>query len=91
MAGLFRGERIAVGGWLLLGAVVWNLLYDELLLRETRRYLYYHALNQAGLTSAVSMPDMMAAAVRDSVWTSTLWTSIILAAGLITIRTFARK
>jgi hypothetical protein len=84
--GTRRRERIAVAFWLLLGAVIWNLLYDEVLLRETREYLYLHALHESGRMPAVSMPAFMAAAVRDAIWIATLWASIVVLGGLATMK-----
>ena len=70
MTGLGRRERIAVCLWLAVAVVVWNGLYDLLLARSTQTYL----------TTAMDV------AVRDAAWVSTLWASILLLAGMITIR-----
>ena len=86
---LERRERAAVILWLLLGVVVWNGLYDLLLTRGIKDYLLQQALHEAGRGPA-SMPLALAMdmTVRDAVWIATLWASIIVCAGLLTVRVF---
>lgn len=86
---LERRERAAVILWLLLGVVVWNGLYDLLLTRGIKDYLLQQALHEAGRGPA-SMPLALAmdVTVRDAVWIATLWASIIVCAGLLTVRVF---
>ena len=86
---LERRERAAVILWLLLGVVVWNGLYDLLLTRGIKDYLLQQALHEAGRSPA-SMPLALAMdmTVRDAVWIATLWASIIVCAGLLTVRVF---
>jgi hypothetical protein len=86
MTGLGRRERIAVYLWLAVAVVVWNGLYDLLLARSTQTYLFRQALHQAGLGPWLDLTTAMDVAVRDAAWMSTLWASILLLAGLITIR-----
>jgi hypothetical protein len=66
--------------------VVWNGLYDLLLARSTQTYLFRQALHQAGRGPWLDLTTAMDVAVRDAAWVSTLWASILLLAGLITIR-----
>lgn len=82
-------ERAAMILWLLLGVVVWNGLYDLLLTRGIKDYLLQQALHDAGRGPA-SMPLALAMdmTVRDAVWIATLWASIIVCAGLLTVRVF---
>lgn len=86
---LERRERTAAILWLLLGVVVWNGLYDLLLTRGIKDYLLQQALHEAGRGPA-SMPLALAMdiTVRDAVWIATLWASIIVGAGLLTVRVF---
>ena len=86
MTALGRRERIAVGLWLIVAVVVWNALYDLLLARSTQTYLFRQAIHQAGLGPWVDLTSALDVAVRDAVWLSTLWASLLLLAGLITIR-----
>ena len=82
----FRSRRIAYGLWILLAVVVWNGLYDLRITLGVRDYLFRQALHEAGRGSAVIMSDAMHETVRDAVLVATLWASIILAAGLWTVR-----
>jgi hypothetical protein len=86
MTALRRRERIAVGLWLIIAAVVWNGLYDLLLARSTQTYLFRQAIHQAGLGPWVDLTSALDVAVRDAAWLSTLWACLLLLAGLITIR-----
>jgi hypothetical protein len=86
MTALGRRVRSAVCLWLIVAVVVWNGLYDLLLARSTQVYLFKQAIHQAGLGPWVDMTTAMDAAVRDAVWISTLWGSLLFLAGMITIR-----
>jgi hypothetical protein len=86
MTALGRRKRIAVCLWVVIAVVVWNGLYDELLARSTQTYLFRQAIHQAGLGPWVDLTAALDAAVRDAAWLSTLWASLLLLAGLVTIR-----
>jgi hypothetical protein len=86
MTSLGRRRRTAVALWLIIAVVVWNGLYDELLARSAETYLYRQALFQAGRGPWVDLGTAMQVAVRDAAWLSTLWASILLLAGMATIR-----
>ncbi len=86
MTALGRRERIAVGLWIIIAAVVWNGLYDLLLARSTQTYLFKQAIHQAGLGPWVDLTSALDIAVREAAWLSTLWACLLLLAGLITIR-----
>jgi hypothetical protein len=86
MTALGRRERIAVCLWLIVAVVVWNGLYDLLLARSTQTYLFRQAIHQAGLGPGVDLRTAMDVAVRDAAWLSTLWASLLLLSGMMTIR-----
>jgi hypothetical protein len=86
MTPLGRRRRIAVALWVIIAVVAWNGLYDELLARSTETYLYRQALFQAGRGPWIDLATAMQIAVRDAAWLSTLWASILLLAGMATIR-----
>jgi hypothetical protein len=77
-AGWTRRERIVAGVWVLVLVVVWNGLYDVILLGRTRRYLYEQALYQAGRGPVVDLSQAMADGVQDAIWLATLWSSLLL-------------
>jgi hypothetical protein len=86
MRKLPRNERIALGVWIVLTLVVWNGVYDFMLLRGIKDYLLRNALHEAGRGPAVSMTALLDLTVNDAFWLSTLWAAGILFAGLWTIR-----
>lgn len=90
MRALSRSERIGVAIWVVLAVVVWNGIYDVLLTRGVKEYLFRWALHEAGRGPVVPMSRIMEVTVRDAVWVSTLWAGIILLAGLVTIRVMSR-
>jgi len=82
-----RGQRIAVALWVVIAAVVWNGLYDLRITLGVRDYLLKIALHEAGRApAALTMSDAMHATVMDAVLVASLWASIILIAGLGTVR-----
>jgi hypothetical protein len=91
MQRLRRREAIAVGLWVLLAIIVWNGLYDLLLARSTQNYQFRHAIHEAGRGPWIDLTNAMDVAVRDAIWISTLWGSIILLCGLITLRMMRSK
>ena len=88
MRRLDRVERIAVGAWLVLSIVVWNGIYDLLLTRGIKDYVLRNALHEARRGPAVSMTALLDFTVSEAFWVATLWASVILCAGLWTIRAF---
>ena len=91
MRRLERRERIAVAIWLAVSLVVWNGVYDLLMTRGIKDYLLRQALHQAGRGPEVSMTALIDLAITEATWVSTLWASVILLAGLITIRLLMRR
>jgi hypothetical protein len=86
MTALGRRERIAVCLWVVIAIVVWNGIYDERLARSTQTYLFKQAIHQLGRGPWVDLTTALDVAVRDAAWVSTLWASLLLLAGLATIR-----
>jgi hypothetical protein len=81
-----RAERVALGAWVIAAVIVWNGLYDLLLNRAAKDYLFRSALHELGRGPAVSLSDEMAIAVRYAIWISTLWAVLLLVAGFLTLR-----
>jgi hypothetical protein len=73
-----------------VGIFVWNGMYDMMMARGEREYLFRTALHEAGRGPAMSVASVMDGAVFDAVWVSTLWASLILLAGMVTIRLVGR-
>jgi hypothetical protein len=90
MRKLQRAERTAVGVWIVLTLVVWNGVYDLLLTRGIKDYVLRNALHEAGRGPEVSMTALLDLTVTEAFWVSTLWASVILFAGLWTVRLLSR-
>jgi hypothetical protein len=91
MTKLERGERIGVAVWLVIALVVWNGVYDLLQTRGIKDYLLRNALHQAGRGPEASMTALLDLTTVEALWISTVWASVILLAGLWTVRTFSSR
>ena len=87
---LTRRERILVTVWLVLVFALWNGLYDLTLNEGIKEYLFRSALHEAGRGPRVLIATVLDAAVHKAIWISTFWASLVLLAGLLTIRTLRR-
>ena len=81
-----RARRLAIALWLGMAVVAWNGLYDLRITLGVRDYLMKQALHDAGQGPAVTISDAMHETVRDAVRVASLWSVIILGAGLTTVR-----
>ena len=86
MLRLTRRERALVGLWLLLGAALWNGVYDMTLGVGIKEYLFRSALHEAGRAPRVSIASVLDPFVFDAIWVSTFWACLVVLAGLVTIR-----
>jgi len=81
-----RARRLAIALWIGMAVVAWNGLYDLRITLGVRDYLMKQALHDAGRGPAVTISDAMHETVRDAVRVASLWSVIILGAGLTTVR-----
>jgi hypothetical protein len=88
MQRLTRQERIAVWIWVGLALFVGNAVYDLLLTRGIKEYLLRLALHDAGRGPAVPLVDLMNAVVLDATWIGLLFGSVVLLAGMLTVKLF---
>ena len=86
MKPLSRREAVAVALWLVLFLVVWNGVYDMVMARGIREYLFRAALFQAGRGPATPVAAVMDPVVYEAVWVSTIWACTILFAGMMTLK-----
>jgi hypothetical protein len=82
---LSRAERFAVGLWIVLALGFGNAIYDLLVTRGIKEYLFRYALAEAGKGPVARLSDTMDGIVRDASWISLLAGSIILLAGMLTV------
>ena len=86
MKQLQRREAVAVAAWLLLGVALWNGVYDMIVGQGLREYLFRSALYDAGRAPLVSISTVVDPYIFDAVWISTFWASLVVLAGLLTIK-----
>lgn len=91
MAPLTRRERILVLVWLALGMALWNGVYDMTLGVGIKEYLFRSVLHEAGRGPAMSIAQVLDPFVFDALWVATFWASLVVLAGLLTIRLMRRS
>jgi hypothetical protein len=79
-------ERTAIVVWLLLAIALWNAIFEMMVVRGVKEYLFRAALFDAGRGPLTPIAHVMDPAVFHATWVATLWTSIVLLAALVTIR-----
>ncbi len=83
---LQRREKIAITLWLALGIGVWNAMYDQILEKGIKEYLFRSTLHEAGRAPQVAIGTVLEPFLFDAVWVSTFWAGLVTLAGLLTIR-----
>jgi hypothetical protein len=77
-------KRLLVILWVVLSAALWNGVFDILVTRGVKEYLYRSAEHALGRGPDVSMNVIMDQTVRDAVVTASAWALLIGSAGLYT-------
>lgn len=83
---LRRQEKIAIALWVALGIGVWNAMYDQILEKGIKEYLFRSTLHEAGRAPQVAIATVLQPFLFDAVWVSTFWAALVTLAGLLTIR-----
>lgn len=81
-----RPLRLAAGLWAVVGAVVWNGIYDLGISLGVSDYLAHAALYDAGRAPYIPLSDAMDETVMSAVRLATFWTALVLAAASGTVR-----
>ena len=84
-------QRVAVAAWIVLTIALWNAIFEMMVVRGVKEYLFRAALHDAGRRPFTPIADVMDPAIYHATWVATLWTSIILLAALLTIRVFSSR
>jgi hypothetical protein len=85
---LARRERAALAMWIVLAVALWNGIFEMMVVRGVKEYLFRAALYDAGRRPFTPIAEVMDPAIYHATWVATLWTSIVLLAALVTIRRF---
>ena len=83
---LQRREKIAVALWVLLGIGLWNAMYDQILEKGIKEYLFRSTLHEAGRAPQVPIATVLEPFLFDALWVSTFWAGLVTLAGLLTVR-----
>lgn len=75
-------RRAAVLAWVAFAFVVWNVVFDALVIQSGRDYLTRQALHQQGRAGAVTIRSVMVPGVARAAGTATLSGCAVAAAGL---------
>jgi hypothetical protein len=76
------GPRLAIGLWVVLAFVVWNVVFDRVLVLAGRRYVYAAAMAARQSDAFLRIDDFMKPAVSRGVWLATATGCAIVAVGI---------
>jgi hypothetical protein len=85
-----RAARVARGLWIAWAVIVWNVVFDHIIVVAGRQYLYATA-QAANLNNHLRMDDWMRPAVSRGLLTATAVAGAILAVGLVAVHRTASK
>jgi hypothetical protein len=83
---LGRRQGVAVGLWLVLAVALWNGIFEMIVVRGVKEYLYRAALFDAGRGPFTPIAQIMDPAIYYATWVATLWASAVVLAAMTTIR-----
>ena len=86
-----KRERALVVLWLVMALLLWNGVYDMTVGEGIKEYLFRSALYEAGRAPHVSIASVLDPYLFDAAWVSTFWASLVMLAGLMTIRLMRRS
>jgi ABC-type Fe3+ transport system permease subunit len=86
-----RAARLAAGLWLVLAVVVWNVVFDRIIVLAGRRYAHaaVTAVNQTG--TYVRIDDWMRPAIAHGLWTASAAGIAVAVFGLVAVAVAARR
>src|SRR6266850_2641455 len=85
-----RAARVAVVLWVAWAVVVWNVVFDHVIVVAGRDYLNAAGIAAAGSGAYARVDDWMRPAVTRALWTATAAGAAILVIGLLSVRLAAR-
>jgi hypothetical protein len=88
---LGRRQRVALAAWSVLAFALWNAIFEMMVVRGAKEYLFRAALHDAGRVPFTPIADVMDPAIFHATWVATLWASVVLLAALLTIRVFSSR
>jgi hypothetical protein len=86
LTSLARAQRMAVALWLVLAVLLWNGIFEMMVVRGVKEYLFRAALFDAGRGPLTPIAQVMDPAIHHATWVATLWSSVVMLAAMMTIR-----
>jgi hypothetical protein len=83
---LGRAQRQSVALWLVLAVALWNAIFEMMIVRGVKEFLFRAALFEAGRGPLTPIAQVMDPAICHATWVATLWTSVVVLAAMTTIR-----
>ena len=85
-----RAARLATALWVAWAVVVWNVVFDHVIVLAGRRYLNAAGIAAGGSGAYARIDDWMRPAVTRALWTATGAGAAILVIGLVSVRLASR-
>jgi hypothetical protein len=82
---------VALALWIALALVVWNVVFDRVLVVAGRQYVYAATRAARGSDPYLRVDDWMLPAERRALWMASVAGGTILAVGLVSISLAARR
>jgi hypothetical protein len=86
-----RRRRAAILAWAALVVVLWNVVFDWIVIQSGRDYLTRQALHQQGRGPAVTIPGVMRPGIAEGFWLATLAAGSVAAIGVLLYWLAARQ
>jgi hypothetical protein len=86
-----RAVRLAVVLWLVFAGVVWNVIFDRMLVLAGRRYSYDATVLFHSTGRYLLIDDVMRPAIRRAAWTASAVAGAIVVASLVVVRLAATR
>jgi hypothetical protein len=85
-----RAARVARWLWIAFAFVVWNVIFDRILVLAGRQYVHAATVAARGSGPYLRVDDWMRSAMTRGLWDATAAAAVILAIGLICVSLAAR-
>src|SRR2546427_2538280 len=85
-----RAARLAMALWVAWAVVVWNVVFDHVIVVAGRRYLNAAGIAAGGSGAYARIDDWMRPAVTRALWTATGAGAAILVIGFVSVRPASR-
>ena len=79
------GRRLLLIVWIGLGVVVWNGIFNLLMTRGVKEYLYRQAAHELGRGERVTMREIMDETMIDAAVKASIWAVLVAGAGILTV------